>query len=353
MNNEKLIASIAEFAASKNIDRPTVIHMLRDVLQALIEKKFGPGNDFDIVIDPKKGDLQIWRTRIIVADDDRTSEAHNKIKLSEAKKIEVDFEVGEEVVEEVGLEMFGRRAVMDALQLFMRKKDVLTKEQFYKQYERRMGKLVVAEVGYSKPSITILYDDDKNELLLPKEEQIPGERFRKGSYIKGIIAQVDKLKGRVSIVVSRTSPLFLKELLTLEIPEIFDNIVLIKGIARMPGVRSKVIVESQDDRIDAAGACIGRNARRIQSISKEQLNNERVDIITYTSNLNLFIKRIAGLGVGVEAEEEEEEVVVRAKGDQMPVLHQNLPFLKQILNKEVRIVTIDGTKPAAYQLAGK
>lgn len=242
-------------------------------------------------------------------------------------------------MEEVSLDIFGRRAVMDALHFFIRKKELLEKEQLYEQYERCTGKLINAEIGYIKPSVTVVYDGEKNPLFLPKENQIPRERFHKGNNIKAIIEEVRKENSKIEVILSRTSPLFLKELLTLEIPEIFDNVVIIKNIARIPGVRSKVIVESQDDRVDAAGACIGRNARRIQTISKEYLNNERIDIITYTNNLNLYVKRITGLKTPVEVEEKEDKILLYIRPEQLHIVHYNVPFLQQILNKEIQIST--------------
>ena len=337
MNNERLISSIAEFAASKNIDRPTVIHMLRDVLLSLIEKKFGSENEFDVVIDSQKGDLQIWRSRTIIDDSEKETAGSNTITLSEARKIEADFEVGEEVVDEVSLDMFGRRAVMDALQFLMKKKRSLEKEQLTEQYNRLIGKVVSAEVVYSNSRETILYDDDRNELTLPKIEQIPHERFHKGSYIKVIISRVES-NNKIKIIVSRASSSYLRELLSLEIPEIIDNIVLVKGIARIPGMRSKVVVESQDDRVDAAGACIGPGGRRIQAISKEHLNNERIDIITYTPHIDVLIKRIAGIMGSISVQESEDEVVIYAAEADMAMFHQNLPFLRKLLEKSVSIL---------------
>ena len=346
MDNEKLVESIAEFAASKNIDRPTVINMLREVLENIIKKKYGKDSNFDIVINPQKGHLQAWQTRTVVADEEFDPNVHNTISLTAAQQIEKDFEIGEEVVEEVPLSKFGRRAVIEGLNLLIRKKNILEKDQLYERYHRCIGNIISAEVGYSTPRHTILYDDDKNELFLPKKGEIPHERFVRGSYIKVIVENVENKKGKVFIVVSRSSKAFLQALLTLEIPEIYDSIVVIKKIARIPGVRSKIIVESQDDRIDPTGACIGRNARRIQTISKEHLNHEKLDIITYTTNLPLLVKRIVRLTTPVEVETTDHEVVIYGTSDQMPALYPNLLFLKNLLGKPVRIINLHAKNEA-------
>ncbi len=338
MNNEQFIESITEFAASKKIDRPTVIRMLREALKLAIEKKFGSNSNFDIIIDPEKGALQIWRTRTIVEDNDPEVDQPYNISLTEACKKEADFEVGEEVVDEMKISMFNRRTVIEALNLFIREKYSLEQSQLYEHYNRLIGQLITAEVGYisNKQQSVMLYDSDKNELILLNSNKIPEERFRKEALIRVLVERIETNGKRIKIFVTRTSPLFVRELLTAEIPEIFDNIVQIMKIARDPGYRTKVIVTSQDDRIEPSGACIGLNGRRIQAI-REHLGYERLDIISHTDNLALLIKRIVGLDKPIAIEESPEGIHIYPTSSQVSSIYENLPFLKELLELPIEI----------------
>ena len=337
MDNEQLISSIAAFGKS-NIDKSKVIEMLVDVLNNLAQKKFGDKNIVDVIIDKKTGDLQIWRTRTVVADDAEEAKEHHTITLTEARKIEPDFEVGEPVAEEVNIDIFGRREVLEALKFLAKKRQDLEKERMYDQYKGLVGKVVATQVASTYPTV-ILYDDDKNALILPKSGQIPRERLKQGENIQAIVTEVERRNGHVRVILSRSSPAFLKELLTLEIPEILDEIVTIKHLARVAGMRSKVVVQSVDDRVDAAGACIGPGGRRIQSISRQYLNGERVDIIAYTDKLGLFVKRILGVTDPIEVKDDGSEVVIyNNHPHQMSFIRQNIFFVSKILDKPVKVV---------------
>lgn len=339
-NNEQLISSIAAFTEKKNIDKKTVIVMLKEVLENLIAKKFGPDHHIDVIIDEKKGDLQIWRTKLIVADQDKNPHDTRTISLSEALKIEKDFEVGEEFTEKIDIRTFSRRAVLNGMRLLISKKRALETNQLYERYRQLENKLISAEVGYISYKYTILYHgEEKTELILYKNQQIPNERFRKGEHIKALVDKVMLThNNRAQILLTRTSPNFLRELLHLEVPEILDKVVTIKDIARVPGVRSKVIVESNDDRIDPAGACIGPGGRRVQSISKTYLNGERIDVVPYTDDLALYIKRITGMDQLLPLRANDTTIILYAKPDQFSRLTKTLFFLKKILKKEVHIL---------------
>jgi N utilization substance protein A len=290
MNTGILIESFAEFARHKNVDRPTMIRILEDVFRTMIRKRFGEDDNFDIVINADKGDLEIWRFREIVDDNSEDIWDHDKISLSEAKKIEPDFEIGEEVAEEVKLEDFGRRAVMMARQTLIQRIKDLEKDILFQKYKDLVGELILGEVYQILTREVLLIDAEGNELILPKSEQIPKDRYRKGETVRAVVQRVEMVNGNPRIILSRTSPKFLERLFESEVPEVFDGLITIRNIVREPGERAKVAVESYDDRIDPVGACVGMKGSRIHSIVRE-LQNENIDVISYTENLELYIQR--------------------------------------------------------------
>jgi transcription termination/antitermination protein NusA len=290
MHSGDLIESFAEFAREKNIDRPTMIAILEDVLRTMIRKAYGDDHNFDIILNAESGDLEMWRTREIVDDNSEDIWDTDKIPLSEAKKIEPDFEIGEEVAEEVKIEDFGRRIVQTARQTLIQKVKDLEKEMLFDQYKDQVGELVTVDVYQILGKEVICIDEEGNELSLPKGEQIPKDRFKKGTSIRAIIHKVEINNGNPKLTLSRTSPVFLERLFELEIPEIQDGVISIRKIVREPGERAKVAVESFDDRIDPVGACVGMKGSRIHSIVRE-LENENIDVIQWTDNTNLLISR--------------------------------------------------------------
>ncbi|TDB67858.1 transcription termination factor NusA [Arundinibacter roseus] len=290
MDSSILIESFADFASSKSIDRPTMISVLEEVFRTMIRKKFGTDDNFDVIINPENGDLEMWRTREIVDDDSEDIWDHDKIPLSEARKIQTDFEVGEEVAEEVKLVDFGRRLVQTARQTLIQKIKDLEKEMLYEKYKDQVGELITGEVYQTLRNELIIMDSEGNELSLPRTEQISKDRFRKGDSVKAVIHKVEMNNGTPKITLSRTSSVFLERLFEIEIPEIEDGLISIRRIVREPGDRAKVAVESYDDRIDPVGACVGMKGSRIHSIVRE-LGNENIDVINYTENLELLISR--------------------------------------------------------------
>lgn len=340
MDNQQLIASFEAFGATKNIDKPTMIRMLDDVLRTLIQKKFGDDSNFDIVINPNKGDLQIWRSREIVDDNSEDIWDKDKISLSEAQKIEPDFEVGEEVGEEVSLDVFGRRAVIQALQLLIQKRRALEASQLYEKYKNLVGQMVNLEAYQVLRKTVFLYDDNKNELVLPKTEQIPGEEFRQGQYVCAIIDKVKLEKNKIEIILSRTSTLFLEKLLESEIPEIFDGLITIEKIVRRPGERSKVAVATYDDRIDPVGACVGVKGARIHSIMR-QIGNEQIDIINYTENLDLYIARALSPAKVRGVKQHKNHVAIHLKPDQIAIAigtrGQNITLASELVGRTLKV----------------
>ena len=290
MDAKNLIESFAEFARNKNVDRPTMIRILEDVFRTMIRKKFTEDDNFDIVINADKGDLEILRFREIVDDNSEDIWDHDKISLAEAKKIEPDFEIGEEVAEEIKLEDFGRRAVMMARQTLMQKIKDLEKDILFQKYKDLVGELIMGEVYQVLPREVLLIDAEGNELILPKSEQISKDRYRKGETVRAVVQRVEMVNGNPRIILSRTSPKFLERLFESEVPEVFDGLITIKNVVREPGERAKVAVESYDDRIDPVGACVGMKGSRIHSIVRE-LQNENIDVINCTDNLELYIQR--------------------------------------------------------------
>ena len=289
MENLALIESFSEFKDDKFIDRVTLMAILEDVFRNALKKKFGDDDNFDIIINPDKGDLEIWRNRIVVADGEVEDE-NQEISLTEARKIEPDFEVGEDVSEEVKLFDLGRRSILALRQNLIAKIQEHDNTNIYKQFKDLEGEIYNAEVHHIRHRAVILLDDEGNELILPKDKQIPSDFFRKGENVRGIIESVELKGSKPNIVMSRTAPAFLEKLFEQEIPEVFDGLITIKNVVRIPGEKAKVAVDSYDDRIDPVGACVGMKGSRIHGIVRE-LGNENIDVINYTNNLQLYITR--------------------------------------------------------------
>jgi N utilization substance protein A len=289
MENVALIESFSEFKDDKLIDRVTLMAILEDVLRNALKKKYGDDDNFDIIINPDKGDLEIWRNRIVVADGE-VEEPNQEIELSEAQKIEPDFEVGEDVAEEVKLIDLGRRSILALRQNLISKIHEHDNTNIYKQFKELEGEIYTAEVHHIRHRAIILLDDEGNEIILPKDKQIPSDFFRKGENVRGIIESVELKGSKPAIIMSRTSPLFLEKLFEQEIPEVFDGLITVKKVVRIPGEKAKVAVDSYDDRIDPVGACVGMKGSRIHGIVRE-LGNENIDVINYTNNIQLFVTR--------------------------------------------------------------
>ncbi len=289
MEHSQLVDAFSEFKELKNIDRASMMSILEDVFRGMIKKKYGNADNFDIVINTDKGDLEAFRNRLIVADEEVTDET-TQIPYSEAVKIEPDFEIGEDLAEEVRFSDFGRRAVLAARQNLMARVQELEKEGIFKKYKDRVGEIITGEVYQTWKKESLIMDDDGNELILPKMEQIPSDFFKKGDSVRAVVLRVEMMNATPKIILSRTSPLFLERLFELEVPEVFDGLIIIKKIVREPGERAKVAVESYDDRIDPVGACVGMKGSRIHGIVRE-LRNENIDVINFTNNLPLYISR--------------------------------------------------------------
>ncbi len=289
MENIALIESFSEFKDDKMIDRVTLMAILEDVFRNALKKKFGDDDNFDIIINPDKGDLEIWRNRIVVADGD-VEDSNQEISLTDARKIEPDFEVGEDVSEEVKLIDLGRRAILALRQNLISKIHEHDNTNIYKQFKDLIGEIYTAEVHHIRHRVVILLDDEGNEIVLPKDKQIPSDFFRKGENVRGIIENVELKGNKPMIVMSRTAPAFLEKLFEQEIPEVFDGLINVKKVVRIPGDKAKVAVDSYDDRIDPVGACVGMKGARIHGIVRE-LGNENIDVINFTNNPQLFITR--------------------------------------------------------------
>ncbi|MHB0756636.1 transcription termination factor NusA [Polaribacter sp. M15] len=289
MENIALIDSFSEFKDNKSIDRVTLMSILEEVFRAALKRKFGSDDNFDIIINPDKGDLEIWRNRVVVADG-FSEDDNEEIELSEARKIEPDFEIGEDVSEEVKLIDLGRRAILALRQNLISKIYEHDSTNIFKQFKDLEGDLYSAEVHHIRHNAIILLDDDGNEIVLPKSEQIRSDFFRKGDSVRGVIKSVELRGNKPAIILSRTAPAFLNKLFEQEIPEVFDGLITVEGVARIPGEKAKVAVDSYDDRIDPVGACVGVKGSRIHGIVRE-LGNENIDVINYTKNEQLFISR--------------------------------------------------------------
>jgi N utilization substance protein A len=317
MHSVGLIDSFSEFKEFKNIDRVTMQRVLEDVFRSMLRKRYGTDENFSVIINDNSGDLEIWHNRTIVHDGEVENEL-SQISLSEARKIEPDFEVDEEVSNEVKLEVFGRRAILSARQTLMSKVLELEKDELYKKYKDRVGEIVTGEVYQIWKKELMILDDEGNELLLPKVEMIPADHFKKGDTIRAVVLRVEMYNGSPRIILSRTSPMFLERLFEQEVPEIIDGLITIKKIVREPGERAKVAVESYDDRIDPVGACVGMKGSRIHGIVRE-LRNENIDVINYTNNLQLLIQRALSPAKisSIKIDEESRRVAVYLKPDQV------------------------------------
>ena len=317
MENIALIDSFSEFKDDKSIDRVTLMAILEDVFRAALKRKYGSDDNFDIIINPDKGDLEIWRNRIVV-NDGEVEEPNEEISLSEARKIEPDFEVGEDVSEEVRLEDLGRRAILALRQNLIAKIHEHDNTNIFKQFKELEGEIYTAEVHHIRHNAVILLDDDGNEIILPKSEQIRSDYFRKGESVRGIIKLVELRGNKPAIIMSRTAPEFLVKLFEQEIPEVFDGLITIERVARIPGEKAKVAVDSYDDRIDPVGACVGMKGSRIHGIVRE-LGNENIDVINFTKNDQIFISRALSpakvvsvdIKEAVEGEKQRVEVFLR------------------------------------------
>jgi N utilization substance protein A len=318
MDAHELIQSFAEFAKQKNIDRPTMIRILEDVFRNMIKKKFGSDEKFDIIVNSDKGDLEIYRFREIVDDNSEDIWDFDKISLSEAHKIEPDFEVGEEVSEQIFIDDFGRRAVTTARQTLIQKVKDLEKDILFQKYKDIVGEIISGEVYQVLSREVLLTDAEGNEVSIPRNEQIPKDRYRKGENVRAIVHKVEMVNGNPKIILSRTSPVFLERLFEQEVPEVYDGLITIKKVVREPGERAKVAVESYDDRIDPVGACVGMKGSRIHAIVRE-LQNENIDVINYTENLELYIQRaLSPAKIGsIKVDKDNGRVSVYLKPDQV------------------------------------
>ena len=317
MNSVELVDSFLEFKDLKNIDKQTMQHILEDVFRAMFKKKFETDEHIDIIVNIDKGDVQIFLNKEIV-DDGEVEDPNVEIAYSDAIKIEPDFEIGEEVTEEFKFADFGRRTILSLRQNLISRILELEKDHLYKKYKERVGEIVTGEVYQVWKKEILVMDDDQNELLLPKSEQIPADFFKKGETVRAVVSKVDMRNSTPVIILSRTAPEFLERLFELEVPEVFDGLITIKKIVREPGERAKVAVESYDDRVDPVGACVGMKGSRIHGIVRE-LRNENIDVINYTSNNQLLIQRALSPAKisSLDINEEEKRVKVYLKPDQV------------------------------------
>ena len=342
MDTKILIQSFTEFAKQKNVDRPTMIRILQDVFRAMIKKKYENDENFDIVINADKGDLEIMRFREVVDDNSEDIWDFDKIAISDAKKIEEDFIIGDEVAEEIKIEDFGRRAVILAKQTLIQRVKDLEKEIIISKYDDLIGEIITGEIYQILSREVLLVDIEGNEISLPRSEQIPKDRYRKGDSLRGIILSVEMFRGNPKITLSRTNPKFLEKLFEKEVPEIFDGLITIKKVVREPGERAKICVESYDDRIDPVGACVGMNGSRIHSIVRE-LQNENIDVINFTENTNLYITRALSPAkiTSLKIEKENKRVSVYLKPDQVSLAigkgGQNIKLASRLLDLEIDV----------------
>lgn len=342
MDTKILIQSFTEFAKQKNVDRPTMIRILQDVFRAMIKKKYENDENFDIVINADKGDLEIMRFREVVDDNSEDIWDFDKIAISDAKKIEEDFIIGDEVAEEIKIEDFGRRAVILAKQTLIQRVKDLEKEIIISKYDDLIGEIITGEIYQILSREVLLVDIEGNEISLPRSEQIPKDRYRKGDSLRGIILSVEMFRGNPKITLSRTNPKFLEKLFEKEVPEIFDGLITIKKVVREPGERAKICVESYDDRIDPVGACVGMNGSRIHSIVRE-LQNENIDVINFTDNTDLYITRALSPAkiTSLKIEKEDKRVSVYLKPDQVSLAigkgGQNIKLASKLLDLEIDV----------------
>ena len=312
-----LIDTFAEFKETKNIDRATLVSVLEESFRSVIAKLFGSDDNYDVIVNPDKGDFEIYRNRTVVADGE-VKDDNREISLTEARQIDEDYEVGEEVSENVDFAKFGRRAILTLRQTLASKILELEHDSLYNKYKDRVGEIVSAEVYQIWKKEMLCVDDEGNELILPKTEQIPSDFYRKGEAVRAVVARVDNTNNNPKIILSRTSPVFLQRLLEAEVPEIHDGLITVRKIARMPGERAKIAVESYDDRIDPVGACVGGKGSRVHGIVRE-LRGENIDVINYTQNISLFITRALSPATvnSVRIHEEERKAEVYLNPDQV------------------------------------
>ena len=317
MESINLIDSFQEFKDFKNIDRPTVISVLEEVFRSMLRKRFGTDENCDVIVNPDNGDLEIWRTRTVM-EDGFSEDDDLEIELAEVHKIDSELEVGEDFIEQITLESFGRRAILAARQTLVSKILELEKDEIFKNYKDRVGEIVTGEVYQIWKKETLILDDDGNELILPKTEQIPADYFKKGDTVRAVVLMVEMQNSNPRIIISRTAPEFLQRLFELEVPEIFDGLITIKKIVREPGERAKVAVESYDDRIDPVGACVGMKGSRIHGIVRE-LRNENIDVINFTNNISLYIQRALSPAkiASIKLDDETMRAAVYLKPDQV------------------------------------
>jgi len=317
MSNINLIDSFQEFKDFKNIDRPTVISVLEEVFRSMIRKKYGTDENCDVIVNPDNGDLEIWRTRTVM-EDGFSEDDDLEIELADVHKIDPDLEVGDDFIEQITLESFGRRAILAARQTLVSKILELEKDEIFKKYKDRVGEIITGEVYQVWKKETLVLDDEGNELIMPKTEQIPADYFKKGDSLRAVISKVEMINSNPKIIISRTAPEFLQRLFEMEVPEIFDGLITIKKIVREPGERAKVAVESYDDRIDPVGACVGMKGSRIHGIVRE-LKNENIDVINYTNNNSLYIQRALSPAkiTTIKLDEEDKRAAVYLKPDQV------------------------------------
>ena len=317
MDNLNLISNFAEFKELKNIDKSTMIGVLEDVFRHTLSKIYETDDNFDVIINPEKGDLEIWRSRVVV-EDGTVENAQMQIAVSEAKEIDPTYEIGDEVADQVRLESFGRRAVLSLRQNLASRILDLEKANLYERYSGKVGEIVTGEVYQVWKKEVLILDDDENELILPKTEQIPNDFYRKGDTIKAIVKSVEMNNNNPRIILSRTADQFLERLFEQEVPEIYDGLITIKKIVRIPGERAKVAVESYDERIDPVGACVGMKGSRIYTIVKE-LRNENIDVVNYTTNTQLMIQRSLNPAKisSITIDEESKTATVYLKPDQV------------------------------------
>jgi N utilization substance protein A len=342
METGLLIESFKEFASQKSIDRPTMVRILEDVFRTMIRKKYLSDENFDVIVNIDKGDLEILHYREVVEDDAPDYDENKQIRLSDARKIDEDFSVGEEVAENIKIEDFGRRVVQTARQTLIQKIKDLEKDNLFNKYKVLVGQIVTCEVYQVLGREVILRDAQGNELVLPRSEQIMKDRFRKGDSVRAIVHRVEMVNGNPRIILSRTSPIFLERLFEQEVPEVYDGIITIRKIVREPGERAKVAVESYDDRIDPVGACVGMKGSRIHSIVRE-LCNENIDVINYTDNIELFIQRALSPAKisSIKIDEEHSRAAVFLKRDQVSLAigkgGQNIKLAGKLVGLEIDV----------------
>ena len=341
MSNINLIDSFQEFKDFKNIDRPTVISVLEEVFRSMLRKRYGTDENCDIIVNPDNGDLEIWRTRVVM-EDGFSEDDDLEIELAEVKKIDQDLEIGDDFIEQITLESFGRRAILAARQTLVSKILELEKDNIFKKYKDREGEIVTGEVYQVWKKETLIIDDEGNELLLPKTEQIPADYFKKGDSVRAVVEKVEMINNNPKIIISRTSPKFLQRLFEMEVPEIFDGLITIKKIVREPGERAKIAVESYDDRIDPVGACVGMKGSRIHGIVRE-LKNENIDVINFTNNVSLYVQRALSPAkiTTIKLDDQEKRAAVYLKPDQVSLAigrgGQNIKLAGKLTGYEIDV----------------